>query len=247
MKRIAWGVSMAALVAAGPAWASDRIGGFAVIDKVILEGEERAPKRVQLWGAFTLAEDVDGRSYSAPAWGYLYYAAPAGKEAACLREWRDFERAAGTGEVIGFGVSRRLAEMGKLRKPADKVENPDSYPLNFGLVKVRGDANWEPVRGLTTLPRLEKPGGDGKVPAGRVTLVVRNQAAKRLGARYVFELKEGSTVVQSSGPVDPGEAKTEWSPKGAVQAGKTYTWAVRAVGRGWKGPLVTGTFQVKGS
>src|SRR5262245_3945805 len=178
MKRIAWGFALVALVAAGPASASDRIGGFAVVDKVVLEPSDRSPKRVQLWGTFTLVEDADGRSYTAPARGYLYFAAPAGQEAACLKEWRDFERAASKGEVIGFGRAWRLEEFNRLRKPTEKVEKPTPYPLNFGLVRIRADASWSPVRELISLPKLEKPAAGERVSAGRVTLVVRNPGAR---------------------------------------------------------------------
>src|SRR5262249_51349579 len=152
MKRIAWGVALSAVLAAGPAAASERIGYFAVIDRGVMEPDDPAPRRVQLWGAVTMGGGADGRSYTTPARGYLYCAARAGKEAECLKEWRDFERAASKGEVIGFGRSSRLAEFDKLRKPTDKVQKPTPYPLNFGLVKIRADANWSPVRELTTLP-----------------------------------------------------------------------------------------------
>jgi hypothetical protein len=247
MKRIVWVAALIALPAVAPAAsASDPIGGFVVVDQVMFEPSASAPQRVQVWGTFSLAQDARGRSYSAPRRGYLYFAAVQGKEADCLKEWRDFEKAAGKAEVIGFGRSPSIGEFGKVHVPGTDPPRPVPYPLNFGLVKIRPDTTWAPVRGLSTFPRLEKPSEGEKVAPGRVNLVAANLAARKAKVKYVFELKQGSTVVEASDPIDPGETKTEWSPKTAVQAGKSYTWSVRAVTRGWKGPIAKGAFQGKG-
>src|SRR4029434_2120816 len=56
--------------------ASDPIGVFAKIDKVVLEPNDTAPERIQLWGSFCLADDKDRDSYLAPQKGYLFYKLP---------------------------------------------------------------------------------------------------------------------------------------------------------------------------
>src|SRR5262249_46596655 len=117
---------------AGGARASDRIGAFALVDKVVFEPDARAPRRVQVWGTFTLVKDTKGRSYTAPPRGYLYYSAEPGKEVLSRREWADFRKVAGTGEVVGFGRSSQRARIGNLRKPDQNPDSPDPYPLNFG-------------------------------------------------------------------------------------------------------------------
>src|SRR5688500_20398867 len=58
--------------------ASDLVGVYAFIDKVVLEPSDAAPQRIQLWGGFALAEG-GGEKYAPAQRGYLYYKLPAGK------------------------------------------------------------------------------------------------------------------------------------------------------------------------
>jgi hypothetical protein len=53
----------------GVARASDPVGVYALVEKVVLEPNEKAPERIQIWGAFSLASTVDRDSYEAPARG----------------------------------------------------------------------------------------------------------------------------------------------------------------------------------
>jgi hypothetical protein len=232
----------------GVARASDRIAGFATIDKVVLErGKKDRPTAVQLWGTFTLLKDPDARSYGAPVRGYLRYSIIAGKESACLREWADLEKLAGTGSVVGFGRSSTVAALGKVRAPNTDpaAAEPTPYPLNFGLVRIGRDADWSPVRELLTLPAPQNPADGGRVAAGSVTLAVRNIASTRRRVRYVFELTGEAGKTETSTPVEPGLRQTTWTPRTSVKPGVKYRWRVWAVAGAWKGPVASARFEGK--
>jgi hypothetical protein len=131
---------------------SDPIGVYALIDKVIFEPSQDAPQRIQIWGAFALASKDDRNSYNEPARGYLYFTCKAGTETPCLKEWADLKAVADTGQVIGFGG--RNNPRPRLRKSTDKPSDPDEYPLNYGLIRMRDrNSDYPPVRALKSLPR----------------------------------------------------------------------------------------------
>ena len=54
------------------ALASDPIGIYALVDKVVFEPNEKAPERIQVWGAFAIAEGY-GSTYDKAQRGFLYY------------------------------------------------------------------------------------------------------------------------------------------------------------------------------
>jgi len=116
--------------------ASDPVGIYAIIDKVIFEPSEAAPQRVQIWGAFALADTARGGPYyTKPQIGYLYYALPAGKEAAARSEWSDLKSVAGTGQGVAFGG--RYSQHGKVRAASEKPASPDIYNfIGIGVTKV---------------------------------------------------------------------------------------------------------------
>ncbi|MBW8895458.1 MAG: hypothetical protein JF613_04655 [Acidobacteria bacterium] len=66
MKRIAAGlVVLGACLALSVALrASDMVGIYGIVEKVVLEPSDAAPQRVQVWGAFALAEGR-GSTYQA--------------------------------------------------------------------------------------------------------------------------------------------------------------------------------------
>ncbi|MFY9554341.1 MAG: hypothetical protein WAV20_18630 [Blastocatellia bacterium] len=135
--------------------ASDWIGIYARIDKVILEPDSNAPDRIQVWGAFALAGKQDRNSYDSAKRGYLYYSLKPGKEEVCRKEWTDLKAIAGTGEVIGFG-SRDVSQ-GRVRKADEKASDPDVYPVGFGLLKMsRRPTDYAPIQELRSLPREQK-------------------------------------------------------------------------------------------
>ena len=130
--------------------ASDFVGVYAVVDKVVLEPSETAPQRVQIWGAFAIADKNDGSSYRPAERGYLYYTCPQGRETVCRNEWADLKAVAGKGTGVGFG--QRWEDNGRVRKAADKPATPDVYVIQNGVVKVEKAAD----RGAVTLQIVEK-------------------------------------------------------------------------------------------
>lgn len=137
------------IAAAGSVQASDPIGVYAVVDKVVLEPNDKNPERIQVWGAFCFAEGR-GDDYGAAKRGYLYYKIDPAKPDVARKEWNDLKDLAGTKQVVAFG-SRRT-EKGRLRKADDKPEAPDTYPLGFGLQKIRENHwNAQPVKALRAL------------------------------------------------------------------------------------------------
>ena len=143
--------------------ASDPIGVYALVDKVVFEPNEPNPERIQVWGAFAFATG-SGYAYDAPKRGFLYYKLNPAKKEVCLKEWADFKSVAGAKQVVGFG--NRYEEKGTLRKADDKPANPDKYPLGFGVIQAR-DKNYEPVRELLKLGnanKSKKDSSDTKAP-----------------------------------------------------------------------------------
>jgi hypothetical protein len=117
MKRV---ISLAILLmltlTAARAQASDPIGIYALIDRVVIEPSDAQPERVQIWGAFSVAMRQFGDQYSPPVRGYLYYQLPAEKATAAKAEWADMQKVAGTGQIIAFGG--RHQQFGKIHRGA---------------------------------------------------------------------------------------------------------------------------------
>lgn len=137
MGAVACGVAMAVM----PLRASDPVGIYCVVQRVVMAPDEQHPTTVQLWGACAMATggvSEDGSYtpgwYSTPRKGYLYYSAPKGKEDICLREWLDFKSVAGTGQVVGFG-GRRM-NLGRLRQVDEVAKDPDPYPIQMGVTRL---------------------------------------------------------------------------------------------------------------
>src|SRR5262245_9751088 len=78
--------------------ASDPVGVYGVVEKVVFEPTDKAPQRIQVWGAFSVSEGKPGDFYSPPQRGYLYFTLPSGKEELARREWADLKSVAGTGQ-----------------------------------------------------------------------------------------------------------------------------------------------------
>src|SRR5213592_2762368 len=141
-------------VGAGRALASDPVGIYALVDKVVFEPNETNPERVQIWGAFAIAEGY-GYTYKNAERGYLYYKANSEKPTACRNEWTDLKAVAGTGQIVAFGS--RYGEKGALRKQEAKPENPDVYPIAMGLTKVKEEKDYEPLKQLARLRESKAP------------------------------------------------------------------------------------------
>jgi hypothetical protein len=246
MYRIACVLSFAVILTANTAaLASDPIGGYLIVDKVVLHPSE-GPTTIQIWGSIALATKRGGSTYADPVRGYLYYKAGPGKEAVCRKEWKDLKKMAGTAQVIGFGSSYDLKALGTVRKANEKPETPDVYPLADGLVKMDKYEDYSPVRNLLALPAPKEPTEGDLVPPGAITLTVRNIPDKKHArASYFFEL-EGASGGKAETTVEPGQKETRWSPSLKLKPGEKYTWRVRAVQGDWKGPVATTRFVVKG-
>ena len=129
-------VGLGVLTLTVPASASDPMGAYCLIDKVVLEPSE-CPERAQVWGACAIANRY---GYQAPTRGYFYYSIPTGQEEVTRREWLDLKAVAGTNEAVGFGGRNR--NMGRFRLVTEEVKTADAYPLNVGIVKLR-DSIWQ--------------------------------------------------------------------------------------------------------
>jgi hypothetical protein len=139
----------ACLAASVALYASDLIGVYAVVEKVVLEPSDAAPQRAQIWGAFAVYDQGNGSAYQAPQRGYVYYACPEGKESICRKEWADLKSVAGTGIGVGFG--KRWDPVGRIHKADEKPASPDPYPIQMGVVKVEKASD----RGAVTLQTIE--------------------------------------------------------------------------------------------
>jgi len=140
------GASMALTVALQ---ASDAIGVYSVVEKVVLEPTDTAPQRIQIWGAFALADGKSPSSYGPAQRGYLYYTCPQGQDSICRKEWADLKSVAGKGTGIGFG--HRYSPTGRVRKADEKASSPDVYPIQMGVVRVEKASD----RGAETLQVID--------------------------------------------------------------------------------------------
>jgi hypothetical protein len=123
--------------------ASDIVGVYAVVEKVVLEPSDAAPERIQIWGAFALSDRKSGSAYGPALRGYLYYACPAGQGAVCRKEWEDLKSVAGKTTGVGFGG--RYVDTGRIRKADEKPATPDAYPIERGVVRLAAGHGSLPV------------------------------------------------------------------------------------------------------
>jgi hypothetical protein len=123
--------------------ASDFVGVYAVVEKVVLEPAESAPQRIQIWGAFALSDGKSGSNYGTAQRGYLYYECPAGQVAVCRKEWTDLQNVAGKDTGVGFGA--RYKATGRIRKADEKPATPDLYPIERGVVRLSAGHESLPV------------------------------------------------------------------------------------------------------
>ena len=141
-------VLMTLTLSVGAMHASDRVGAYALIDKVALEPSADHPQRIQISGVFAIAVARNPNDYEAPQRGYLYFELPKEKTELALREWSDLKAAAGKGQVVAIGS--RLTFKPRVRKADEKLQNPDVYVVDQGLVRVRTDTAYGPVQSLLT-------------------------------------------------------------------------------------------------
>jgi hypothetical protein len=150
---------LAVALSAPAVQASDWIGAYAVIDKVVFEPRADAPQRIQIWGAFTVADprmanrpldlvDWNGQGYQAPQRGYLYFTLPPTRQPAALSDWAAISAIAGKREAIGFGlryIGREYHSM-RLRQADEAPKDPDVYLSAEGDLPAWNPDNLQAVR-----------------------------------------------------------------------------------------------------
>ena len=149
------------LFAAADLIASGPVGFYGIIEKVVFEPSEKAPERIQIWGAFAVVDGGPARpgATSKPLRGYLYFKLPDGSARAAARtEWMDLKSVAGTGQAIGFGnwgFVGGVQDFGtrssngipyflggssqidvRVRRDYDPSASPAVYSTNAGIVKL---------------------------------------------------------------------------------------------------------------
>jgi hypothetical protein len=142
-------------VGSSTAMASDPVGVYAFVDKVVLEPSEGQAERAQVWGGFALAEGR-GDTYAPAKRGYMYFSIKPGEEEICRKEWNDLKSLAGADQFVAFGT--RYKPKGTIRAADAKPEKPDVYPTGFGLTKVKKH-DYAPIKDLVELRKKsgEKP------------------------------------------------------------------------------------------
>jgi hypothetical protein len=123
--------------------ASDMVGVYAVVEKVLIEPSDAAPQRIQIWGAFALSDQKSGSAYGPAQRGYLYYTCPPGQDTVCRKEWADLKTMAGKDTGVGFGA--RYKDSGRIRKVDEKPASPDAYPIERGVVRLSAGHESLPV------------------------------------------------------------------------------------------------------
>ena len=142
---------------------SDPVGIYAVVDRVIVEGDTANPSAIQVWGAFAVTDGKSGDEYLPAQVGYLYYAANPTNRAATLAEWRDLRSVAGSARAVGLGG--RYMKNGRVRPATERPSVPDVYPLHIGLQKApRAHLAIEIERNLLNTKRPSAPPVKTAVP-----------------------------------------------------------------------------------
>jgi hypothetical protein len=117
---------------------SDPIGIYGIIDKVVLLPDTTNPTTIQVWGVFSLSENVGGDRYKPAQRGYLYFAMDPSRIQQIRAEWADLKSLAGKEQPVGFGAKYSRTPP-RLRCAMETPANPDPYTTNIGVVKKLSD------------------------------------------------------------------------------------------------------------
>src|SRR5438067_4393401 len=176
MRKSHLAVGALVLFLVGTARASDPVGVYALVDKVILEPNGEAAQRVQVWGGFSVATGR-GEAYAAPVRGYLYFTVAQGKEDLCRREWNDLKKVAGTDQVVALG-SRYEQQKLTVRRPKARPR-PTARADERKVAQLVADLNSDQFtireRASKELAKL----GDSAEPALRKALAANPSAEVR--------------------------------------------------------------------
>jgi hypothetical protein len=108
-----------------------------VVDKVVLEPDEKVPTRIQIWGTFIFCKN--NASYDRPVSGYLYYTADKGKEDASRREWAKLQKLAADKHIVAWGSCGWPKLDGDFHKATEKPKSPAVFPLHADQSFANGD------------------------------------------------------------------------------------------------------------
>jgi hypothetical protein len=145
MRKILAVALLATVSAAIGVHASDRIGVYAVIDRVVFEPASGPPDRVQVWGAFAIAKRGDANDYDPVQRGYLYFNLGDSRDLA-WREWNDLKALADGKTIVGF--SSRFGQSVRLRTERETPQSADAYTVGIGVRTMRADTTYAPVHEL---------------------------------------------------------------------------------------------------
>jgi hypothetical protein len=224
--------------------ATQPVGIYGVIERVVFEPATGEPNRIQVWGAFSIVKDRSTNAFHDPARGCLYFRPKSGDEATVRKEWNDLKAMAATGKVVAFG--NRFEQKITLRKEGEKLDEPDVYTSAIGVREISKDNEYPPIRKLVKLVSQTSPIDGEEVEPGKVTLHAKGQGGKEHpSAKVRFEIEETGGAKEASEPIAQSGKETSWTPKMELQAGKKYAWRVWAVDGDWTGPSTRSSLNVK--
>jgi hypothetical protein len=148
MNRVVAAVAVAIVGATVYLPASDRVGVYAIVDKVVFEPDAANPERIQIWGAFAVATHTDRDSYEPLQRGYLYFGMGTATQLT-RAEWNDLSRMAGSKKIVAFG--RRVGQSARVRHERETPVAPDPYVMGVGVQIIRPDRDYPPIKGLAAL------------------------------------------------------------------------------------------------
>jgi hypothetical protein len=231
---------------------SDPAAAYGIVDKVVFLPDEAQPDRAEIWGRFCVAEGQFGAYYRSARAGYLLVGA--GKNPAdAVAQWRELAALVKAGDrtVVSFGTRYEMLGMRVAAQDQPRPE-PVAYATGWGMRRVE-NVDYGPARELRLLPRpLQPVGSQGpKAPKGaarpaqQVTFECENCLEQDAALRYVFTVTTSDGEHCASGPVAPGNGRTQWQAVLALQAGEQVTWTVQAVpAKADRVPVASATFVV---
>ncbi len=213
---------------------SDPAGIYARLDRVVLLPDDQKPERVELQGAFAIADGGSGDYYRAPRWGRMVLGAPDGSRDECITIWRDLVTVAGTGQIVAFSSRYEQRDVSVC---CDAAAEPKLGVMAAGweLRKVQS-ANWGPAQSLRMLARPLGPLGQGPAAPERaprngmpVEFAFGNAPGQDAETRYVVVVEcDGESFASPLLPPGDGET-TKWTVSLALTAGQSVRWSVHTV------------------
>ncbi len=209
--------------------ASDRIGVYALVDKVEFIPNVESPTQAVVHGTFCLAVGPHGSELSMPKGGFLLLGLDGDRAEQCRNEWRDLERVAGKGVCVAFGSRRGNLPRIHTRRTAEL--KPDPHPEGGGVRQMRDGRNYGPWLLRHALTPIS-PSGDAVVASDggiNVILKVKNCLEVDPEIRYLFQIQRENGEAIASGLIPVGEGTTWWATYLVLNAGETVRWTARAV------------------